>query len=138
MSSVLDGGRLAAGRGDAASRGSLGDDGNAGRAFLVMTESGDECGQIDARDDAHLRIVQKTMGDVGRRRAENVGEDQHVLIRGEVALLGVHVAGHVEDCDGVAEGVARGAEDVPGTAFQCAGQRLVGDDADPCRHRRLR
>ena len=81
-----------------------------------MTESGDECGQIDARDDAHLRIVQKTMGDVGRRRAENVGEDQHVLIRGEVrdepagfrlALLGVHVAGHVEDCDGVAEGVAR-------------------------------
>jgi hypothetical protein len=27
---------------------------------------------------------------------------------------------------------------VPGTAFQCAGQRLVGDDADPCRHRRLR
>ena len=26
-----------------------------------MTESGDECGQIDARDDAHLRIVQKTM-----------------------------------------------------------------------------
>lgn len=82
--------------------------------------------QIDARDDAHLRIVQKTMGDVGRRRAENVGEDQHALIRGEVrdepagfrlALLGVHVAGHVEDCDGVAEGVARGAEDVPGTAF---------------------
>ena len=144
---VLDGGRLAAGRGDAASRGSLGDDGNAGRAFLVMTESGDERGQIDARDDAHLRIVQKTMGDVGRRRAENVGEDQHALIRREVrdepagfrlALLNVHVAGHVEDCDGVAEGVARGAEDVPGTAFQCAGQRLVGDDADPCRHRRLR
>ena len=24
-----------------------------------MTESGDECGQIDARDDAHLRIVQQ-------------------------------------------------------------------------------